>query len=66
MPINEGALDRTAIASLVGLTATDKIGFYGATKVVQGATAAAGTDAATTQVLANAMRTVLLNLGLMA
>ena len=50
----------------IGQSATSKIGFYGKTPVVQGATAAAGTDAATTQTLANAMRTVLLNLGLMA
>lgn len=35
MPINEGALDRTAIAALVGLAATDKIAFYGATPAVQ-------------------------------
>lgn len=35
MPINEGALDRTAIAALVGLAATDKIALYGATPVAQ-------------------------------
>lgn len=35
MPLHEGALDRTAIASLVGLSATDTIAFYGATPVVQ-------------------------------
>jgi hypothetical protein len=50
----------------LGQSATDKISFYGATPVVQAATTAAGTDAATTQTLANAMRTVLRNLGLMA
>jgi hypothetical protein len=35
MPIHEGALDRTAIQALVGLAATDNIGFYGATPVSQ-------------------------------
>ena len=35
MPVREGALDRSAIQSLVGLSATDTIGFYGATPVVQ-------------------------------
>lgn len=50
----------------LGQSATDKIAFYGATTVVQAATQAAGTDAATTQALANALRTVARNLGLMA
>lgn len=40
MPIHEGSLDRTAIQSLVGLAATDTIGFYGATPVAQRALAA--------------------------
>jgi hypothetical protein len=35
MPRIEGALDRSAIASLVGLSATDPIGFYGATPIAQ-------------------------------
>lgn len=35
MPIHEGSLDRTAIQSLVGLSATDTISFYGATPVSQ-------------------------------
>lgn len=35
MPIHEGALDRTAIQSLVGLSASDTIAFYGATPVSQ-------------------------------
>lgn len=50
----------------LGQSATDKIGFYGVTPVVQPATAAAGTDAATTQTCANACRTALRALGLMA
>lgn len=40
MPIHEGALDRTAYAALVGLSATDTIGFYGTTPVAQRALAA--------------------------
>lgn len=35
MPINEGALDRTAIQKLIGLQATDTIGFYGTTPASQ-------------------------------
>lgn len=50
MPNWEGSLDRTAIANLVGLSATDKIGFYGATPVAQrsGASGAAVTTTAAT------------------
>jgi hypothetical protein len=66
MPIQEGALDRSAIQNLIGLAASDKISFYGVAKVSQQASAAAGTDAATTQALANALRTALLNLGFIA
>lgn len=40
MPIQEGSLDQSAWKALVGLSATDKIGFYGATPVVQRALAA--------------------------
>lgn len=39
-------------------------GFYGATPVARGTVPAAATDAATTQALANALRTALVNLGL--
>jgi hypothetical protein len=42
MPVHEGALDRTAFARLVGLSATDKIAFYGATPVTQRAAAIQG------------------------
>jgi hypothetical protein len=35
MPINEGALDRSAWQKLVGLAPTDTIGFYGATPIAQ-------------------------------
>lgn len=50
----------------LGQSASDKISFYGATPVVQAAVTAAGTDATTTQALANAIRTLLINAGLMA
>ena len=40
MPIHEGALDRSAIAALVGLAPTDRISFYGVTPVAQRALAA--------------------------
>jgi hypothetical protein len=49
-----------------GQSASDKISFHGATPVVQQTTAAAGTDAATTQTLANALRTAALAYGLIA
>lgn len=44
----------------------EKISFYGATPVAVQATAAAGTDATTTQALCNALKTALDNLGLTA
>ena len=52
--------------TVLGQSASDKISVYGATPVVQAATVAAGTDAATTQTLANAIRTALINLGVIA
>jgi hypothetical protein len=64
MAIHEGVLDRTAIQSLVGLSATDPIGFYGTTAVAQQTIAANGTDAATTQALANDLKAKLKALGL--
>jgi hypothetical protein len=61
--LGKGAPDGT----IMGISATDKLGFYGlATAIVQPVTVAAGTDAATTQVCANACRTTLRALGLMA
>lgn len=50
--------------SMVG--SGEKIHFFGGTAVAVQATAAAGTDAATTQTLANALRTAMLNYGLIA
>ena len=49
-----------------GASASEKISAYGSTPVVQQATAAAGTDAATTQTLANALKLALDNLGFTA
>ncbi len=49
-----------------GLSATEKIAFYGAAPIVQGTSTATGTDAATTQALANSMKVYLEAAGLMA
>jgi hypothetical protein len=51
---------------LIGEAVTDKIGHYGVTPVVQPASAnqAVATDAASVIVLANALRTALIALGL--
>jgi hypothetical protein len=46
--------------------ASGAVGFFGATPVAQQATIAAATDAATVILTANACRTALRNLGLMA
>ena len=59
-------LSRGADGTKVGQSASDVVGFFGATPVVQQASTAAGTDTTTTQALANALRTALLNLGLIA
>ena len=60
----QGALSNDAIAKLIGLKSTDTISFYGVTAVAQASIAAAGTDAGTTQTLANDLRTKLIALGL--
>jgi hypothetical protein len=57
---------RSGVPVQVGGAATTLVGFYGATPVVQQATVAAGTDAATTLTCANACRTALRALGIMA
>lgn len=49
---------------VMGLDSTIPISFYGATPVAQQAVSAAGTDAGTTQTLANSLRTALIALGL--
>ena len=63
---NTVTLTRGGDGTYISTAAADKLGFYGATPVVQQASTAAGTDATTTQALANALRTALLNLGLIA
>lgn len=61
--LSSGNPDGTAL----GQAAADKINFYGVlTPVIQQTATAAGTDAATTQALANATRTALINIGLWA
>lgn len=50
----------------IGSSATEKVGFFGATPVVQQNTVAAATDAATCITTANACRTALRNIGIMA
>jgi len=57
--LSNGNPDGTSACS-----AGETFSFYGATPVAQQASAAAGTDATTTQALANAIRTALLNYGL--
>lgn len=59
-------VSRGANGTVVGQSASDLVGFFGATPVAQQASTASGTDATTTQALANALRTALLNLGLIA
>ena len=49
--------------TVLGQSASDKISLYGVTPIVQATATAAGTDAATTQTLANGIRTHLINIG---
>ena len=59
--------DGTDDGTTLGQSASDKISFYGAlTPIVQQTATAAGTDSATTQALANGIRTALINIGLWA
>lgn len=49
----------------MGYTQSTKLNFYGElTPIVQQTIIVAGTDAATTQALANALRTALINIGI--
>lgn len=48
----------------LGQSTSDTISFYGVTPIAQAQIAAAGTDAATTQALANDLRTKLINIGI--
>ncbi len=63
MPVGQFVGDGNPDGTTFGQSG-EKISFFGATSVVQQASAAAGTDATTTQALANAIRTALLNYGL--
>lgn len=56
----------TAAGYKIGTATSQKVGFFAATPVVQQASAnqAAATDATTVITLANALRTALVNLGL--
>jgi hypothetical protein len=56
----------TTTGMKVATNSTQKLGFFGATPVVRPTVGAAATDAATTQTLANNMRTALINLGLVS
>ncbi len=57
-------LSREGDGTIMGQTALDPIGFFGATPVVQQTLSAAGTDATTVQAAVNSIRTALINLGL--
>jgi hypothetical protein len=65
---SKAQIDGGTISGVTSLTTptSSVIGLYGAPAVAVQATAAAGTDAATTQTLANALRTALLNMGVIA
>ena len=56
--------DASPGGSGLGQSDTDKISFYGVTPVVSATIAANGTDAATTQTLANDLKAKLIALGL--
>lgn len=52
--------------TILGQSATDKVGFYGKAPIAQGATVTDGTDATTTQAAVNAIIDRLQALGLIA
>ena len=53
--------------TVIGASTSDKINLYGAlTPIAQQTATAAGTDATTTQALANGIRTALINIGMWA
>jgi hypothetical protein len=57
---------RVGVPVQIGGATTATVGFFGVTPAVQQATVAAGTDAATTLPCANACRTALRAVGIMA
>lgn len=64
MTIGKQLSDDNSSGTALGQSATDLISFYGATPIVQASLAANGTDAATTQALANDIKAKLKALGL--
>jgi hypothetical protein len=66
MSIGHQLSDYNGSGTGLGQSATDLISFYGATPIAQGTLAANGTDAATTQALANDLKAKLKALGLCA
>jgi hypothetical protein len=66
MAIGKQLSDGNSQGTAHGQSATDKISFYGAAPVAQATLAANGTDAATTQALANDLKAKLQSLGLCA
>lgn len=58
--------DGNDAGTILGQSATDKVGFYGKTPIAQGATVTDGTDATTTQAAVNAIIDRLQALGLIA
>lgn len=63
---DEATIPAPGTGLVIGASATEKVGFFGATPVVQQATVAAATDATTVITTANACRTALRNIGIMA
>lgn len=66
MAIGRQLSDNNSSGTSHGQSATDLISFYGATPIAQATLAANGTDAATTQTLANDIKAKLKALGLCA
>lgn len=66
MAVGKQLSDANTQGTGLGQSATDTISFYGATPVAQQTLAANGTDAATTQALANDIKVKLKALGLCA
>jgi hypothetical protein len=66
MAIGKQLSDGNSQGTAHGQSATDLISFYGATPVARAAAAANGTDAATTQALANDLKAKLISLGLVS
>lgn len=66
MAIGKQLSDLNPSGTALGQSATDTISFYGKTPIAQQTLAANGTDAATTQALANDLKAKLKALGLCA